>query len=217
MKVILEGVTGSMAYGLNTSNSDVDLRGVYVAPTRDILSLKSPPEVVDRTKPDSTHYEVGKFMRLALKCNPNIIEMLYLTVYTQLTWEGLLLIENRDKFLSKAVYDSYAGYSISQAHKLNSRAYSELGRHHRHEKHARHCFRLLKQGRQLLETGTLTVMVDNREELFEIGMLDVDALVTKFEEEFKSFKTIKSVLPDKPDEEAVNRVLLEIRDANYQH
>lgn len=38
--IIFEAVAGSVSYGLNTENSDVDIRGVYIAPDSDLMSMK---------------------------------------------------------------------------------------------------------------------------------------------------------------------------------
>jgi hypothetical protein len=74
----------------------------------------------------------------------------------------------------------------------------------------------LYQGKELLETGTLTVRVtpEMREELFAIGKQSPETIINRFEEEFKAFDEIKSVLPDKPDLEALNKILLDIRKTN---
>jgi predicted nucleotidyltransferase len=216
MNIILEGITGSRAYGLETEDSDVDIKGVFVAPTRNILSLNPPAETIDQTKPDISYHEVSKFIRLALKGNPTILELLFLDGYRVLTKQGKLLVDNRHKFLSNVIYHSYGGYAISQARKLNARgdSFSSTTKN-RYAKHARHCFRLLQQGRQLLETGDLQVRVTNRDELFEVGELPVAELVDRFEEEFKAFDQIRSVLPEKPDVEAVNEILLKIRKVEW--
>ncbi|GAA3843386.1 hypothetical protein GCM10022226_77910 [Sphaerisporangium flaviroseum] len=216
MNVILEGITGSRAYGLDTETSDTDIKGVYVAPTSEVLGLFPPAETIDRTNPDVTYHEIHKFIRLALKGNPTILEMLYLEGYTQLTKHARMLVDNRHKFLSNVIYRSYGGYAISQARKLNARQDSfSSATKNRYAKHARHCFRLLQQGRELLETGSLTVRVKNRDELFAIGELEPSALVDKFEQEFAEFDRITSILPDKPDYEAINGILLEIRKGNW--
>ena len=39
MQIILEGVTGSTAYGLATENSDIDIHGIYQAPTKEVLGI----------------------------------------------------------------------------------------------------------------------------------------------------------------------------------
>jgi len=68
--IVLEGITGSTAYGLATPDSDVDKHGVYQAPTRAVLGLFPPKETVVTNDPDITHHELAKFIRLAAKANP---------------------------------------------------------------------------------------------------------------------------------------------------
>jgi predicted nucleotidyltransferase len=216
--VILEGVTGSQAYGLATESSDLDIKGIYVAPTRDILGLFPVHETIDHTDPDWSYHEVGKFVRLAMKGNPSILEMLYLEGYTKIEKHGKMLVDNRYLFLSNVIYKSYGGYAINQARKLNARRGSfSSATKNRYSKHARHCFRLLWQGRQLLQTGDLTVRVtpEMREQLFAIGELPVDQLVDRFEREFAEFDKTKSVLPDQPDMARINELLLKIRKSTY--
>ena len=77
-------------------------------------------------------------------------------------------------------------------------------------------FPILYQGKELLETGTLTVRVSPkmREELFAIGKMSPDQIIDKFEKEFSEFDKIESVLPDKPDMVAINKLLLKIRKGN---
>lgn len=215
--IILEGITGSKAYGLDHADSDTDIKGIYVAPTSDILGLYNVPETIDHTDPDWVYHEVGKFIQLAMKGNPTILELLFLDGYLELTKFGKMLVDNRHLFLNNVIYKSYGGYALSQARKLNARGGTYgSGRGNRYEKHTRHCFRLLYQGKELLETGNLTVRVmpDVREELFAIGKASPAEIIEKFEREFAEFDKIKSVLPDKPNKEEINKLLLKIRKGN---
>jgi predicted nucleotidyltransferase len=68
-------VTGSVAYGLANSSSDVDYLGVYIAKPSDLLAIESPvpvaplstmPEDVGK-EADITMYELGQFLRQILK------------------------------------------------------------------------------------------------------------------------------------------------------
>lgn len=217
--IILEGITGSVAYGLDTKDSDVDIKGIYLLPTEEVLSIGFNREKTtkDHTDPDWVYHEVEKFIHLAMKGNPTITELLWLEDYTVLTPVGQMLIDNRNLFLSKVFFKSYGGYALGQARDLNRRGgtYGN-GRNKRYEKHTRHCFRLLLQGRELLETGKLTVRVspERREELFAIGKESPEVIIEKFEAEFKKFDEIDSKLPDKPDIEAINKLLLKIRKEN---
>lgn len=222
--IILEGITGSKAYGLDHADSDTDIKGIYLVPTEKVLSLdwNWDNTTKDHTDPDWSYHEVQKFMNLAMKGNPTILELLFLKDYTILTPIGKLLVDNRKLFLNNVIYNSYGGYALSQARKLNRDGAYGNGRSNRFEKHTRHCFRLLKQGRELLETGNLTVRVtpEVREELFAVGKLSPEEVIDKFEAEFEGFdrkkdNLIKSVLPEKPDREALNNLLIEIRAKNY--
>ncbi len=216
MNIILSGITGSRAYGLDTESSDTDIKGIFVSPTRDVLGLFPPKETIDQHEPDRTWHEVGKFVKLALSGNPSILEMLYLEGYTELSKHGKMLVDNRHLFLSNIIYKSYGGYAIAQVRKMNARG-GEYGNgmKNRYSKNTRHTFRLLQQGKELLETGTLTVRVNNRDELFEIGELPPDKVVDRFEKAFAEFDKIKSILPDKPDTESINKLLLKIRKAEW--
>jgi predicted nucleotidyltransferase len=75
-------VTGSHNYGFSSADSDVDLKGVFVAPTRRLLGLHRPPEVFDRltmfegVECDLTLTEVGKALQLLVNGNGNVVERL---------------------------------------------------------------------------------------------------------------------------------------------
>lgn len=219
--VVLEGITGSVAYGLDTGSSDIDIKGIYVLPTQKILSIgfNQDKTTMDRTNPDMVYHEVGKFMKLVLAGNPTVTELLFLDGYTILTPVGKSLVDNRSLFLStKAVMNAYRGYAFSQAKRLNNRTEQGLDGYNsslksRFAKHTRHCFRLLMQARQLLEHGTLEVRgtPEQREYLFAMGERPADEVVEEFMRQDREFESVKSILPDKPDMEKLNALLYEIR------
>lgn len=218
MKIILEGVVGSHAYGLATPESDIDLRGAFCWPTEKILSLDKGAETIDRVNPDVCHHEVEKFVRLAANANPNILEMFWLDRYTQLTEEGQLLLNLKEHLLSQRVRKTYGGYAMAQIKRLKERGdgsfKSKLRK--RREKHARHCFRLLWQGTQILSEGRLTVSVASyREQLFHIGTLDDDALGEMFTAAMAKMDATESTLPEDPDYTRINETLLTIREMNW--
>lgn len=222
--IILEGVTGSTAYGLATENSDVDIKGVYLLPTSKVLSLNFNPAKTtkDNTDPDWVYHEIGKFMKLVIGGNPTVSELLWLEDYTVLSPIGKRLVDNRKAFLStKAVMNAYRGYAMGQAQSLNRRqAEGKVGYDsalkNRFAKHTRHCFRLLLQARQLLETGELTVRVtpEQREWLFKMGEQSPETVVDTFITEDKKMEDIISVLPNEPDWSTIGKLLFEIRKEN---
>lgn len=222
--IILEGICGSKAYGLDTESSDTDVKGLYLLPTKTVLSLNFNQQKTtkDHTDPDWAYYEVGKFMKLVSGGNPTLTELLFLPDYTVMTPTGQLLIDNRDIFLStNTIINAYSGYTYSQAKKLYTRTGQGLNGYdsslkNRFAKHTRHLVRLMLQGKELLETGTLTVKVtpQQREYIFSCGELNADEVIDLFLELDADFKKTKSVLPDTPDLDKMNDLLLKVRYEN---
>lgn len=74
------GVTGAHYYGFPSPDSDLDLKGVHVAPTREVVSLRPPPGAIDflgrfeGREIDFTSHELVDALRLLLKGNGNILE-----------------------------------------------------------------------------------------------------------------------------------------------
>ena len=73
--LIFEAVVGSKAYGLATTQSDTDVRGVFILPKNIYYSLEYTPQVSNETN-DIMYYELKRFMELLAKNNPNILELL---------------------------------------------------------------------------------------------------------------------------------------------
>lgn len=210
---VLVGVGGSHAYGLNHADSDVDYRGCYVAPTRAFFGIKRPAESYTRANPDVALHEVGKLLVLAAKGNPTVLESLYYDRYTHRTDVGDLLIENRDLFLTGKIKNAHIGYAREQFRRLKERQTSfSSDTAKRTEKHARHMFRLMQLAERALTTGEYRVRVDNPDEVFALGRLPYDEMVALAESEFDRMDTLESVLPPEPDMEAINDLLVEIRE-----
>lgn len=132
---ILLCVTGSRMYHLHTESSDYDYRGILLRPTSDYLSFDSfeqkdkgwdTEEGLDITpfsslSKDTVLYDIRKYLTLAQKGNPNILELLFADEYLYLTPVGKSLIEQRHLFLSQACKKSYVGYAYSQMHRIQTR------------------------------------------------------------------------------------------------
>lgn len=124
--LIYEVVIGSQAYGLSTKDSDLDTCGVCIPPRRYLLGLASfEQHVAHGPERDTTVYALVKFVRLALKCNPNIIEALYVAPEHILFIDehGQRLREHRHLFLTKQAGKTFGGYAIGQLRRME--------RHHR--------------------------------------------------------------------------------------
>jgi uncharacterized protein len=163
---IYAAVVGSRAFGLDTDASDTDTRGVYVAPTEAFWSLGKPPMHVDGPEEEWFSWEVERFCELALKANPNLLEVLHSPLVVQQTSLGEELVSLRRSFLSQLAYQTYSGYVLSQFKKIEA-DYRRDGAPK--WKHVMHLIRLLLAARTLLTTGELVVDVGiHREKLLAV-------------------------------------------------
>lgn len=108
--VILLGLGGSLAYGTNNENSDIDIRGCAVNSRREIL-LGRDFEQVSETATDTVVYSFKKLVQLLANCNPNTIELLGLNPdqYIKVTSIGRELLDNTGLFLSQRAEKALAG------------------------------------------------------------------------------------------------------------
>lgn len=219
MEILLAGVVGSTAYGLAHPGSDVDRLGVFAAPTETLHGLRAPRESHVTTNPDSTLHEARKFALLALAGNPTASELLWLTGYEHTTPLGRELVDLRAAFLSAArVRDAYLGYAEQQVRKLAAHTV-DPGRRDGVAKHARHVYRLCAQGHELYTTGVLTIRLADPDRFREFGEQVADGdtagarrMLTHYQDRFTADRT---VLPDRPDEPAVEDWLRRVRRTHW--
>ena len=140
-------LAGSQAHGTAREGSDVDLRGVCIAPLSVRLSLfcdfdqvEGPlPDVLGNSvlprlrghptaslgldvKAECVIYDVAKFIRLCADANPNTLEVLFADerdwVYDTPVWRRLY--DERHLFLTKKVQQTFHGYAIAQLKKIKT-------------------------------------------------------------------------------------------------
>ena len=211
--IVYQCVVGSKAYGLNREGSDVDRRGVYLPPADLQWSLYGVPEQLENPEAQECYWELQKFIVLALKANPNILECLFTPIVEKTSEIGEILRAKRSVFLSKLVYQTYNGYVMSQFKKLEQdlRASGEIK-----WKHAMHLIRLLLQGISVLTERHVPVNVaahrdfllairDGLEPWEEVNKWRL-SLHREFEDAFR-----RTTLPDRPDYTESNRILIEAR------
>ena len=211
--VIYRCVVGSRAFGLDTDDSDTDRRGIYLPPADLHWSMFGVPEQIESKETEEVYWELQKFLILALKANPNILECLFTPLIEYASDLAKELLSMRSIFLSKLVYQTYNGYVMSQFKKLEQDLRSTGAIRW---KHAMHLIRLLLQGVGILREENLIVRVtENREKLLLIkrGEMDwqaVNELRLSLHKEFeKAFAETK--LPARPDYEKANEFLIKAR------
>jgi len=116
--IIYRCVVGSRAYGLDHDESDTDRRGIYLAPADLQWSLFGAPEQFEDNATQSCYWELHKFLTMALKANPNILECLYSPLVEKVTPLGEELVAARKGFLSQMIFQTFNGYAMSQFKKI---------------------------------------------------------------------------------------------------
>ena len=111
-------IRGSHAYGTNIETSDTDYSGIFVQSEDDILGNKYIEQIND-DKNDTVIYEVRRFLELVSKNNPTVLELLntpedYI-LYKDPNFD--IILENRNKFITKICANSFGGYAKMQIQK----------------------------------------------------------------------------------------------------
>lgn len=209
-QVGLVALVGSHAYGMATEHSDRDYRGFYVPDATGILGLREPEPQYDRKDPDLCIFEIGKFAKLALAANPNIIEILWAQP-AMLNPAGERLREIRTAFLSQRARSSYIGYANAQLRRVvKGESFSGDGPRRR-VKAVGHLFRLLEQGEHLLRHGDLNLEVSDPERLRSYAAMENEALAEFVERRVAEVIGIESPLPEHPDVATVERAIVDLR------
>ena len=139
-----ETIMGSVAYGVSSDTSDVDVYGWAIPPKEDIFPhlrgeipgfgrqakrfdqfqehhIRDPDALAGHGRTyDLTIFGIVKFFTLAAENNPNVIDSLFTpaTCVLHSTRVGNLVRENRRLFLHRGAWPKFKGYAYSQLHKL---------------------------------------------------------------------------------------------------
>lgn len=122
--------SGSMAYGTNGPDSDIDVKGVFIAPRAYHLGFLSKIEQVDKGWTiDACVYDLKRLFELTINSNPNMIEILFTDESDWLfvapgcfdarrPWTRI--VEARDQVLSQNAKHRFCGYAISQLKRIET-------------------------------------------------------------------------------------------------
>ena len=147
--------------------------------------------------------------------------------YIKITDLGQQLIDNRHLFLSKAIQKKFGGYAYSQIQKLRQRNAIRAGRQDLIDlygydtKFFMHSVRLLTSAIEILETGDFSTyrpnrsfLIDCRNGKYTFG--EAEDLIESLDNDLKQ-AAVHSVLPEKPDYNAINQLLVRINSAAIEN
>lgn len=228
---ILSAYRGSIVHGTYMgikdlySTDDKDVMIICVPPASYYLGLethglgKKGVKEIFRGQWDIVCYEARKAVRLLLKGNPNILNLLWLREndYIKVTAAGQLLMSHRSYFNGKHVYNSFVGYARGQMHRMTHGAHEgymgakrkELFNRHGYDvKNASHLIRLLRMAVEYLSMGELNVFRKDASELIDIkkGKWSLGEVEDEAKRLFNlaDRALITSNLPDRPDREVIS-------------
>ena len=143
-KLIYLSQYGSHLYGLNTENSDIDYRGIFVPHKREILLKRDKDEInreielpvyadydtanleekhgqqVGTKKIDIKVFSIHKFIQLCSHGDTNALDLLFSINNTYVEHYGQVngitfMYENRNSLINSGSMKAYTGYALSQA------------------------------------------------------------------------------------------------------
>jgi predicted nucleotidyltransferase len=240
-----EVMMGSVAYGVSSDTSDIDIYG-FCIPNKELIFPHLAGQIdgfgrqiqkfeqyqqhhvkdLDSQKEyDITIYNIVKYFHLCMENNPNMIDSLFVPrrCILHTTQIGDLVRENRRMFLHKGSWFKFKGYAFSQIHKMKSK--NPIGK--RKEtidkfgydiKFAYHTCRLLNEVEQILIEGDLD-LERNREQLKSIrrGEWTMDKVIDYSSQKERDLESVysNSKLRHTPDEESIKKLLLTCLESHF--
>jgi predicted nucleotidyltransferase len=240
-----EVITGSVAYGVSSDTSDMDVLGFAIPPKEtlfphlagEILGFGTQRPRFDQFQQhhiecddknyDVTIYSIVKFFQLCMENNPNMVDTLFVPQRCVLFCSSVaqLVRDNRRLFLHKGSYHKFRGYAYSQLHKIGTKAnasnpkrQASIEAHGYDVKFAYHVVRLAQECEQILTECDLD-LERSRELLKAIrrGEWTLEQLKDWFttKERYLEELYLTSDLRHSPDEESIKRLLLQCLEQHY--
>jgi len=116
--LLFECISGSKAYGLATEKSDTDIKGVFYLPKNMFFGLNYIPQISNETN-DEVYYELGRFVELLIKSNPNVLEILVAPPETIIYKHPIMDRLKPELILSRRCKDTFGGYALTQIRKAS--------------------------------------------------------------------------------------------------
>jgi predicted nucleotidyltransferase len=222
-------VTGAHAYGFPSADSDLDLKGIHIAPTAALVSLNPPLDSIDAITEfdgieiDYTSHELGFALKLLLQGNGNILERI-LSPFQVVRSDRREWLQGLTRAsVSRRFYRHYHGFFANMQ--------AECRKVHKTAKHYLYAYRSALTGVHLLRTGecVLDVEVLARDYGFDAvgGLLEIKRGGTeqqrvndvgRYEEDWPRLDALlntahrESTLPDNaPNADALSAFVIEER------
>jgi predicted nucleotidyltransferase len=177
-------VSGAHLYGFPSVDSDIDVRGSYLAPLRALVGLRPPNETAEPKgefagrEVEAVGHEIGKYLRLLCKHNGYVLEQ----IFSPLVAHGADFLARLRALASKCVtrqcYRHYRGFLQQQRRQFE-------GEEVKRAKTLLYAYRVALTGVHLLETGEVQAHLPTLNERFGLPFVP-DLIARKAGAEFGS-------------------------------
>lgn len=164
-------ISGAHLYGFPSPDSDYDLRGSHILPTKEVVGLNPIQETIevskleDNLELDLVTHDIKKFFALLLKRNGYVLEQLYSPLIVHTTPEHQELKEITTNCITHHHSHHYLGFSKTQwrlFEKGNPRKVKPL----------LYVYRVLLTGIHLMQTGMIEANLVKLNEKFQLSYLE---------------------------------------------
>lgn len=181
-------VSGSHIYGFPSADSDIDLRGCFLAPLRSLVGLRPPTETVEPKEEfagrevEAVSHEAGKYLRLLCKHNGYVLEQ----IFSPLVAFGADFLERLRPLAQKCVtrwcYNHYRGFLHTQRRLFEKEDVKRA-------KTLLYAYRVALTGVHLLETGEVQTHLPTLNERFGLPFIP-DLIARKASAEFGTLTAV---------------------------
>lgn len=184
---IFATISGAHLYGFASPDSDVDLRGAFLLPARDLLGLRPSPETIS-IEDDSTidldwvAHDLRKFARLMTNHNGYVLEQLYSPLVVLSTPAHEALVELGKGCITRPTVRHYLGFLKGRRKRLLEPGATV--------KHLLYAFRVALTGIHMMESGEVISNLPMLNERF--GEAVIDELIERKREGAEKMKLHES-------------------------
>lgn len=221
-------IGGSVSYGTNNAESDLDIRGIYIEPKKELLGLHDNKGSISFKDDDTILYGLRKAANMLINCNPNILEMLGVEKEHVLFCNPLFnaIVDNYEAFISREkIYKAFNGYAHQQMRLIERKELKDDIK--RLPKVMTHLIRLYAMATDILSMGTictyrkqdLPLLLSIRNGDFidketHVTLPVFNSLVKHYVERFETAYKY-SPLPPEPDMEMAEKIVIGIYENYY--
>jgi uncharacterized protein len=164
-------LSGAHLYGFESPDSDFDVRGAHVTPTRDLLRLDPPSETIEvmdndaAVEIDLVTHDVAKYFKLLLGRNGYVLEQIYSPLVACSTPEFEELRSIARGAITRHHRHHYRGFAENQWELVIKNAKPTF-------KGLLYTYRVLLAGTHLMQTGEVEANLARLNESFRLPYID---------------------------------------------